>query len=66
MFRLVSGGRTNNEITAVLVLSIRAVERHIGNIYVKTGASGRADAAGYALSRGLVWVDSMYQEFPVS
>ena len=54
VLRLVAGGRTNNEIAAELVLSIRTVERHIGNIYAKIGAHGRADATVYALSQGLV------------
>jgi len=54
VLRLVAAGRTNNEIAAELVLSIRTVERHIGNIYGKIGARGRADATVYALTRGLV------------
>ncbi len=54
VLRLVAGGRTNNEVAAELVLSIRTVERHIGNIYPKIGARGRADATVYALSQGLV------------
>ena len=54
VLRLVAGGRTNNEVAAELVLSIRTVERHIGNIYAKIGARGRADATVYALSQGLV------------
>ena len=54
MLRLVAGGRSNNEVAADLVLSIRTVERHIGNIYAKIGARGRADATVYALTQGLV------------
>ncbi len=54
VLRLLAGGRTNNEVAAELVLSIRTVERHIGNIYAKIGARGRADATVYALSRGLI------------
>ncbi len=44
VLRLVAGGRTNNEVAAELVLSIRTVERHIRNIDAKIGARGRADA----------------------
>ena len=54
VLRLVAGGSTNNEIANDLVLSVRTVERHIGNIYAKIGARGRADATAYALTRNLV------------
>ncbi len=53
VLRLVAGGSTNNEIADDLVLSVRTVERHIGNIYGKIGARGRADAAAYTLTHGL-------------
>jgi DNA-binding NarL/FixJ family response regulator len=52
--RLVAGGRTNREIADELVVSVRTVERHIGNIYRKLGARGRAHATAYALTHGLV------------
>ena len=51
---MVASGKTNNEIASELVLSIRTVERHIGNIYAKIGARGRADATVFALTHGLV------------
>ena len=51
---MVASGRTNNEVADELVLSIRTVERHIGNIYAKIGARGRADATVFALTHGLV------------
>ena len=54
MLSMVASGRTNNEVAAELVLSIRTVERHIGNIYSKIGARGRADATVFALTHGLV------------
>lgn len=54
VLRMVAGGKTNNEVAAELVLSIRTVERHIGNIYSKIHALGRADATVFALTRGLV------------
>jgi DNA-binding NarL/FixJ family response regulator len=56
VLRLVARGRTNAEIAAELVLSVRTVERHIANIYDKIGASGRAAraaAASYALAAGV-------------
>ena len=56
ILRLIAAGKSNQEIAAILVLSIRTVERHISNIYTKIGASGavaRATATAYALHRGL-------------
>jgi DNA-binding NarL/FixJ family response regulator len=54
VLRMVAGGKTNNEVASELVLSIRTVERHIGNIYSKIDARGRADATVYALTHGIV------------
>ncbi len=54
VLRLIAGGRTNSEIAEELVLSVRTVERHIGNIYGKISARGRADATPYTLTRGLI------------
>jgi non-specific serine/threonine protein kinase len=50
--RLVAG-RTNKEIAAELVLSVRTVEHHRGSIYGKTGASSRAQLVAYAQDHGL-------------
>jgi DNA-binding NarL/FixJ family response regulator len=53
---LIAAGKDNQEIAAVLVLSVRTVERHVSNIYDKIGASGaaaRATATAYALRHGL-------------
>ena len=54
VLQLVASGRTNNEVAEELVLSIRTVERHIGNIYSKIGARGRADATVFALTEGVL------------
>jgi DNA-binding CsgD family transcriptional regulator len=53
VLRLVASGKTSAEIAADLVLSRRTVERHISNIYNKTKARNRAEAAVYAARRGL-------------
>ena len=44
------------EIAGELVISVRTVERHISNVYGKTGSSGRADATAVAFTRGLMTV----------
>ena len=38
---LAAGGRTNKEIADQLGLSVRTVERHLSNIYLKVGVTGR-------------------------
>ncbi len=53
VLRLVAAGRTNREIAAELVLSLRTVARHITNIYRKIGARGKADATAYAIRHNL-------------
>ena len=54
---LVAAGRTNQQIAADLVLSIRTVERHLATVYQKLGVSGRsarAAAVSFALREGLL------------
>ncbi|HEX5547814.1 MAG TPA: AAA family ATPase [Ktedonobacterales bacterium] len=53
---LIAAGEDNQRIAALLVLSVRTVERHISNIYSKIGAQGpasRAMATAYALRQDL-------------
>lgn len=50
---LLAGGLSNQEIADRLVLSVRTVQRHVENIYNKTGARGRAAAAVFAIEHGL-------------
>jgi DNA-binding CsgD family transcriptional regulator len=54
---LLAGGCSNQEIAERLVLSVRTVQRHVENIYAKTGARGRAAASVFAAAHGLVAAD---------
>jgi LuxR family transcriptional regulator, maltose regulon positive regulatory protein len=57
ILRLIARGAANHDIAAGLVISVRTVERHISNIYLKLGLEGpaaRASAAAAALRHGLV------------
>jgi DNA-binding CsgD family transcriptional regulator len=53
---LVARGRSNEQIAAELVLSVRTVERHVANAYAKIGVSGRtarAAATAWAHAHGI-------------
>ena len=51
---LVADGRSNREIAARLVVSVRTVERHLTNLYGKAGVRGRAEATAFAFRTGVV------------
>ena len=56
VLRLVARGLSNDEIARELVLSVRTVERHVANVYLKIGASGRtarAIATAWAHAHGI-------------
>jgi DNA-binding NarL/FixJ family response regulator len=53
VLRLVAAGRSNTEIAAALVISYNTVARHVANIFAKTGAANRTEAAAYAHRHGL-------------
>jgi pimeloyl-ACP methyl ester carboxylesterase/DNA-binding CsgD family transcriptional regulator len=48
VLELVANGLNNEEIAARLYISARTVERHLSNIYVKLGVSGKAARAAAA------------------
>jgi len=53
ILRLVAAGKSSREIGETLVLSVRTVERHIANVYLKTETHGRAQITNYARDNGL-------------
>jgi DNA-binding NarL/FixJ family response regulator len=53
VLRLLATGRSNAQIADDLVISQNTVIRHVSNIFAKTGAANRAQAAVYAKDHGL-------------
>ena len=53
VLNLVASGMTNRVIAQALFISTSTVERHISNIFNKTGSTNRADATRYAMRHGL-------------
>jgi len=53
VLRLVAAGRSNQQIADELVISVRTAERHIANIYLKTGVANRTEASLYARDHGI-------------
>ena len=58
VIRLIATGRTDQEIADGLVIAVRTVTTHVGNILNKTGAANRAEAASFANQHGLVTPDA--------
>ena len=54
ILELVSGNRSNREIAAELVVSVRTVEHHVSAVLGKLGASSRSDAVARADELGLL------------
>jgi pimeloyl-ACP methyl ester carboxylesterase/DNA-binding CsgD family transcriptional regulator len=53
VLRLLATGESNGQIAARLGLSINTIERHVGNIYRKIDARGRAEATAWAIHNGV-------------
>jgi DNA-binding NarL/FixJ family response regulator len=53
VLKLVATGKTDREIATSLVIAVRTVGTHVGNILNKTGAGNRTEAANYANQHGL-------------
>jgi pimeloyl-ACP methyl ester carboxylesterase/DNA-binding CsgD family transcriptional regulator len=54
VLRLVAQGKSNRHIADELVISLNTVNRHVSNIFDKTGVANRTEAANYAHRHHLV------------
>jgi DNA-binding CsgD family transcriptional regulator/pimeloyl-ACP methyl ester carboxylesterase len=54
VLRLLTQGKSNQQIADQLVISLNTVRRHVSNIFDKTGVANRTEAAGYAREHGLL------------
>jgi DNA-binding CsgD family transcriptional regulator len=54
VLRLIAHGKSNREIAQSLILSVKTVDRHVSNIFAKTGASNRTETSLYATRHQLV------------
>jgi DNA-binding CsgD family transcriptional regulator/pimeloyl-ACP methyl ester carboxylesterase len=54
VLRLLAAGKSNQQIADELVISLFTVNRHVSNIYAKTGVANRAEAGAFANRHGLV------------
>ena len=52
--RLIVRGMTNQEIGYDLGFSVKTVATHVSHVFEKTRVANRAEAAAYALGKGLV------------
>ena len=52
--QLIAEGRPSKEIAALLVISVKTVERHRANILQKLGMRDRAELTRYAIRTGLI------------
>jgi ATP/maltotriose-dependent transcriptional regulator MalT len=53
VLRLIAAGRSNKQIADELVISLNTVTHHVSNIFDKSGAANRTEAAAYAHRTGL-------------
>jgi DNA-binding NarL/FixJ family response regulator len=54
VLRLVAAGKSNKELADALSLSVKTVERHVGNILTKLDVSSRVAATAWAYENEVV------------
>lgn len=64
VIHLLALGRTNRQIADELFISLNTVSHHLRNIFSKTGASNRTEAAAFAFESGLAAVQNPHPRQP--
>ncbi len=59
VLRLAARGLSNKDIAKELVLSVRTVQAHLGNIFNKMGVGSRTEAVIYGLKEGWLTLDDV-------
>ncbi|MCL4371175.1 MAG: response regulator transcription factor [Chloroflexi bacterium] len=59
VLRLAARGLSNKDIARELVLSVRTVQAHLGNIFNKMGVGSRTEAVIYGLKEGWLTLDDV-------
>lgn len=54
ILRLLATGQNNRVIAQMLQISMKTVEKHVGNLYAKLAISSRAEAAAWAVRKRLI------------
>jgi DNA-binding NarL/FixJ family response regulator len=54
VLRLVAAGKSNKEIADALSLSVKTIERHVGNILMKLDVPSRVAATAWAYENEMV------------
>ncbi len=66
VLRLLAGGRTNREIAEEMVVGAETVKTHVGNILAKLHLAHRTQAVIHALKQGLISLDEIELDSPLS
>jgi DNA-binding NarL/FixJ family response regulator len=59
VLQLLAQGKSNHDIGSDLVIALKTVKTHVGNILSKLGVSSRTQAALYAVRTGLVSIEGL-------
>jgi DNA-binding NarL/FixJ family response regulator len=59
VLHLLAQGKSNQEIGSALVIAVKTVKTHVGNILSKLGVASRTQAALYAIQIGLVSIEGV-------
>lgn len=62
VLKLVAADQTNKQIAESLQISQKTVNNHLLYVYAKLGVNGRAGAVAIAIAKGLLEINSIYEQ----